>query len=496
MLTGRESLIRLVGRRRRFLINHNLLSSTVIPPCLRATYSYKNCADSVNRGKYSDDGVNGVTVSDESKIDQVTCPVCGNQVSGGDSMINSHLDTCLSRGTKRKLTQRTLLQLNFIPVPKVEVCSDELESPIPSTHSSFSSGVCIIQNSVSEVNHHDKAENCKLELVISNGSSEILSGDYKPDTPSLSSENSKLELEISNGSSEILSGDYKRDTPSLSFEDVHVEALPRKAIDTFIVGRKFSDQRELLAGTIVTLFREPDNAKDPNAVKVLSVNPRCSKALGYLPRQLAQHVSPLLEKFRCNLEGYVVSVPEHYLDAVPIQITCPEIVTYDVTKDNYLEEMIHIWGKAVQEAEASKKNPPNSTKYQQNFHVLVNEVLTSFPHLFSDIEKLFIESFKSLSDDSQRLFIRLYTRKGPWFRFSSISYPEISNVQQAVNDLSATGYVIALESSGVSNDEMMGVLKTLTVSELQEIPCLLKKPFTSKFGFRESRSLCQNIHKS
>lgn len=136
------------------------------------------------------------------------------------------------------MTQRTLLQLNFIPLRKVDVYTDESESSIPNTDHSCSSGLSVIQNSVKELNDLDKSENSELELAISNGSAEIFTGDYKSDTPSPSS------------------------------EDVHVEALSRTILETCIVGRKFSDQKELLAGTKVTLLREPDNAKDPNAVKV------------------------------------------------------------------------------------------------------------------------------------------------------------------------------------------------------------------------------------
>nr|GME12914.1 fanconi-associated nuclease 1 homolog isoform X1 [Ipomoea batatas] len=53
-----------------------------------------------------------------------------------------------------------------------------------------------------------------------------------------------------------------------------------------------------------------------------------------------------------------------------------------------------------------------------------------------DAEKTLLENFLSLSDDSQRLFARLYTRKGPWFRMSNISYAEISDCDEALRGLS------------------------------------------------------------
>lgn len=39
-------------------------------------------------------------------------------------------------------------------------------------------------------------------------------------------------------------------------------------LETFIVGRKYADQEEVCVGTIVSLLRDPENVKDPNAIKV------------------------------------------------------------------------------------------------------------------------------------------------------------------------------------------------------------------------------------
>lgn len=39
-------------------------------------------------------------------------------------------------------------------------------------------------------------------------------------------------------------------------------------LETFIVGRKFSDKEELNIGTSISLLRDPDNVNDSNAIKV------------------------------------------------------------------------------------------------------------------------------------------------------------------------------------------------------------------------------------
>ncbi|MBA0576230.1 hypothetical protein Golob_024082, partial [Gossypium lobatum] len=175
------------------------------------------------------------------------------------------------------------------------------------------------------------------------------------------------------------------------------------------------------------------------------------------------------------LQGYVVSVPKRSLDAVPIQIVCQNSI-FNGKKGCDEFEALHLWQKALQVVEFAKNRPPNTTKYQQNFCLLLKEVLTSSPHLFTKDEKKFIESFTSLSEDSQRLFVRLYTRKGPWFRLSTIMYPEICNPQQAVKELSATGYLCLFEdTTKLHDDEMKDLLSVLTVSELRDILCTLRK---------------------
>ena len=94
---------------------------------------------------------------------------------------------------------------------------------------------------------------------------------------------------------------------------------------------------------------------------------------------------------------------------------------------------------------SGKSSPSSPIKYQKNFGLMIEDALTSNMHLFTDDEKFFLgdfallpfsfvfmykihavfclwfvlincsllaESFRSFSDDSQRLFVRLYSRKG------------------------------------------------------------------------------------
>lgn len=89
MLNGRESLIRLVGKRRRFLPNREFLFSEAIGSCDDGKIaSIANSeADKLEESKEAREFGDENFPSEEL----VTCPVCGNKVHGEHNAINSHL---------------------------------------------------------------------------------------------------------------------------------------------------------------------------------------------------------------------------------------------------------------------------------------------------------------------------------------------------------------------------------------------------------------------
>ncbi|PRQ38139.1 putative phosphodiesterase I [Rosa chinensis] len=417
MLKGRESLSRLVGKRRRFLPNrHSLLSAPT------TTQSLLNLDIDPNGTLVSPEGSSNQDEQENTLAGSVACPVCSVKLSAQNNTINSHLDECLSRGTKRKLTQRTLLELNFCPVSKIQ---------------NFSCDSKQFGNDLFPA-ARDESRN-------------------QVDSPSRDPIN-KDEI------SEVPDFDV-----TITQDDIYGVIL-----ETFIVGRRFGDGTELYLGASIYLSRDPDNVKDPNAIKVVYSDSGCLKMLGFLPRKLAEYLSPLIDQYSLNFEGCVTSIPKRSIDVVPIQIVCHK--TSDNKDFNDDKVFKCLWRNAQQVIESTKSCPPSAIKYQDNFCVFIREVLRNSSHLLTDDEKNFIESFTSMSDDSQRLFVRLYTRKGPWFRLSAISYPEVLDPQQAVKELSETGYASCFEIiNKLSDDCIKEILDLLTVSELREILCILKQ---------------------
>ncbi|XP_024983446.1 fanconi-associated nuclease 1 homolog isoform X3 [Cynara cardunculus var. scolymus] len=418
MLTGRESLIRLIGKRRRFLPNRQSIMSAHIQRDSSLVKDENGAEESLEERSENLAGTSG--------SDMVTCPVCGNKVRGEEYMINSHLDACLARGTKRKLSQQTLLQFNFCSKSKVQFHSTNLDD----TKSNLTS----LEKDITDLGGVGTEDTDSITCQSSSSSDDILLANAD-DSAEISVNDEKIGVR---GGSPVNNGG-RVNSPSLLTETEVSEDdsansdddILGKLLATFIVGRRFSEEGELHTGASISLCRDPENIKDPNAVK-----------------------------------GRIMSVPEHAHAVVPIQIWCQEKISSIELEGENFQVFKSLCRHILSAVKLSEASPPVTMKYQQNFCLLLQEVLRTTLHVFTHDEKIFLENFLLLSDDSQRLFIRLYTRKGPWFRMSNIAYVEILDSQHAVKKLSEAGYVCSIETtSELHKDDLEGVLNILTVDD-------------------------------
>ncbi|KAL1208950.1 Fanconi-associated nuclease 1-like protein [Cardamine amara subsp. amara] len=398
MLTGRESLLRLIGKRRRSLPNRHLLLSVPTPNSLNLDVN---------------DYGNLISVAgDDCRFSEDPTPL------NDPSKFSDDLSSSMKK--KRKLTQTTLLQSSFWSGPKQSedgLVIRNLQQPI-------------LDSETSEFNLMQRSELSEsICFKVDDGS-----------CPPSSEEISKtVTLDEANGT---------------------------EAIQTFIVGRKFSDVQDLEIGGNICLLRHPENIKDHNAIKVLSSKSGFSEMLGYLPKDLSQCLAPLIDEYDLKFEGTITYVPKNSAEAVPIKVVCHKMPSESEVSGDFKP----LWEKFLQVVDHQMQFPPKTTRYQLNFNVLVQEVLRSCSHLFTADEKAFLESFPSLSEDSQRLFIRLYTRKGPWFRLSNISYPEVSDSLQALKDLTVRGFMSSVKDANeLDYEKMKEILELLNVAELRDI---------------------------
>ncbi|THU49720.1 hypothetical protein C4D60_Mb06t12520 [Musa balbisiana] len=464
-LHGWESLKRLIGKRRRPRSSH--LARLLSPPNPTSD-SRGDVASDADTQPSSSSAEEPATIMEGHGVydmDWVSCPVCDRSIRGTNHNVNSHIDTCLIGGTKRKFTQCTLLQFQFFKRSKMESSQDgvkhETEDTVNAVFSSKndSSNALLLPGD----SHGSR-----------NGNTRGLSSDHSPRnietvTEIVPPETTVLDNTISH---EIIvpCGTYM--FPQMNMDKL--DACGTKGDDsvitfeTYIVGRRFHESIELQQGARVSVAREPENAKDRNAIKVLYADSGRAEMLGYLPRELSKHLSPLIDCRYIECEGFVDSLPELRHDDVLIQLVCQKSVACDEMKPSHLDFSESLWENFLLATENIKLQSPKMTKYQKNFSLMIEEVMSHHSHLFTVEEKLFIGSFSSLSDEGQRLFVRLYTRKGPWFRVSNISYPEIQDPQKAVEELQC--YIYSFQSS---EDpfiyDMKEVIDLLNVSEMRKV---------------------------
>ncbi|GFQ00752.1 fanconi-associated nuclease 1 homolog [Phtheirospermum japonicum] len=453
MLTGRESLLRVIGKPRRFLPNRRSILSAASPSTSQSFLSLYQVDEILKREDAVDKG-------SDAAAESVDCPVCGARFPGLDNtLINSHLDVCLARGTKRKLSQHTLLQFNFSR-SKVKIHSVQ---PVDKEYQKNSAEPD--KNSPCDAIHNLNGLD-KHRFVISPGNSPFAC---------------PVENQVANDVA-----DNRFSSPSLLLDDETPKYVPEECLEncdvskvfipTSIVGRRYGSREELDSESRICLSRDPENVKDPNAIKVLYVDCEYDNMLGYIPRELAQYLSPLMDIFHLNFEGSITSVPKDSRAAVPIQIVCKNVELFDQIYSENIQEFKSLWRDALRVVELAKTNPSGMTRYLHNLVLLIQEVLKSTPHLFVDSEMSFLESFDSLPDDSKRLFARLYTRKGPWFRMSNISYPEVDDCHLAIEKLLEAGYISSFQRKNeLEDNHLEEVLNTLNIDELRGALRVLKK---------------------
>jgi Fanconi-associated nuclease 1 len=110
---------------------------------------------------------------------------------------------------------------------------------------------------------------------------------------------------------------------------------------------------------------------------------------------------------------------------------------------------------------------------QDHAHLFLTEeivLLSQFRTEFSENEQ--VNSKISTINQNQRLYIRLYQRKGPWFRLNVLEknyVKEIPDLKVHCTNLSTKGYMIILGENPTDVTQMTMLLDLLTVAELKEI---------------------------
>ncbi|HXC58298.1 MAG TPA: hypothetical protein VN645_03215 [Steroidobacteraceae bacterium] len=93
------------------------------------------------------------------------------------------------------------------------------------------------------------------------------------------------------------------------------------------------------------------------------------------------------------------------------------------------------------ESPAIERAPLRQLYYLHNFRVAMESLRDRYADLMSPEESQFIRCFLRLPEAPQCLLTRLAMRKGPFFRRTTLRYPEIPDIAQAINMLAWQGLI-------------------------------------------------------
>lgn len=80
--------------------------------------------------------------------------------------------------------------------------------------------------------------------------------------------------------------------------------------------------------------------------------------------------------------------------------------------------------------------------YLDNVNTLFDHVESVYADILATEQLAFLTGFRSLNEDSQKLYIRLLNRSSLWFRLSKLDYPEINAIPQTILSLQQAGLLL------------------------------------------------------
>lgn len=179
-------------------------------------------------------------------------------------------DSCLSRGSKRKVSQRTLLQLNFFSKPSNKSCSKDSNIQCRSVKEHCTDVDNEEENLTSFVSEVASDRSFGVNLCVSESvsyapaSREICGYDLLKNRANVNAALGKADDKLSTSSACC--------SPTINVANIekwstgYSETV--KVLETFIVGHRFHDNIDLRPGASISIVREPENTNDRHAIKV------------------------------------------------------------------------------------------------------------------------------------------------------------------------------------------------------------------------------------
>ncbi|MFV8782616.1 VRR-NUC domain-containing protein [Microbulbifer sp. SA54] len=120
--------------------------------------------------------------------------------------------------------------------------------------------------------------------------------------------------------------------------------------------------------------------------------------------------------------------------------------------------------------------------YLSNFRALLDFVISRYDALLSAEERAFFADFQALATDSQRLYVRLLSRKGvpssagALFRQTKLAYSEIDDLPRAVEQLVTSGLLLRNPALPLAEILPLFTKAELLPRSLSPLPNAIKRP--------------------
>ena len=166
-----------------------------------------------------------------------------------------------------------------------------------------------------------------------------------------------------------------------------------------------------------------------------------------------------------------------YLKASSTRLKSPRTLRQQLTKSSATVSRSLDFSPTTLE----KRNDPHHIPYYlSNFECILRGVFDETDddkELFNDTELKVVETFRNLSLDEKKLYVRLFQRKHHWILSKSISYEEIQNVHQALERLCLSGFV----QSGAGLTDLESMLELLSAPGVKQLckSMNISRPWTS-----------------
>jgi hypothetical protein len=115
--------------------------------------------------------------------------------------------------------------------------------------------------------------------------------------------------------------------------------------------------------------------------------------------------------------------------------------------------------------------------YLENFQAVLQGVEDRYGDLLHPEERACLGQFQRLPEGARRLYVRMLTREGPWFRRDKLEYPDIPEGPAALAALLEQGFCLGPEQAGpealvalLRKEELAAWLRTFSVPFARTLP--------------------------